>query len=70
MFDFKHWYQSVTIRAVLGVILVQILSFFGLQISDADVEGTITVAGNITSIVFALWAIWGRVRATKTIGPK
>ena len=65
----KPWWQSKTIWAALVVFLVTIAPELGVGITDQDATDGGGALGNILAGVFAIVAIWGRVKARKRIGP-
>lgn len=62
----KPWWQSKTIWAALGVFLITIAPELGLSSDDA--AGIGGAVGDIAAGALALFAIIGRLRATKRIG--
>jgi hypothetical protein len=67
--DTKPWYQSKTIWGVVVAFLAQILKPRGVDISAESpqlVDGIL----NVVSFAATLFAIYGRIRASKLIKPK
>jgi cell division protein FtsX len=65
---------SVTIWGALVVLLAQLAQLAGYTISESDqaalvnlIDSGVTVATTIVSILGAVAAMWGRVRATRPI---
>lgn len=65
----KPWWQSKTIWAALVVFLVTIAPELGVGITDQDAVDGGGALGNILAGLFALVAIWGRIKARQRIGP-
>lgn len=66
--DKKPWWQSKTIVSAVGILIVSLLSIFGLEISVADGEGLAAAIASIVTSALAISAILGRISATKRIG--
>ena len=68
MDDSKPWWQSTGVWGGVVAVLAVGLGFFGYQISgdlQAELVETITSA---IALGGGVLAIWGRIKATKTIG--
>ncbi|MGB3317474.1 MAG: hypothetical protein WBA75_00415 [Sphingopyxis granuli] len=65
----KPWWQSRTIWAAFVVFLVTIAPELGVGITDQDAADGGSAIGNIVAGVFALLTIYGRIKASKRIGP-
>ena len=67
MDDFKSLFASKTFWGGLIAIIAGVLGFFGYQLLPADqtalVDGGAALAASLGGVI----AIWGRVRASKTI---
>jgi hypothetical protein len=63
----KPWWQSKTIVSALGILLVTLFSFAGLDLSAADGEGLAAALVSIVTSGLAVVAIIGRITATKKI---
>lgn len=68
MDDTKPWYTSSTIWASLGTVLVSLISVTGHQIDPAIVSDATQQVSILANALAALWAIRGRLTATKKIG--
>ena len=68
MDDSKPWWQSNGVWGGLVAVLAVVLGFFGYEIGG-DVQGELVEAvSGAVALAGALWAIVGRIRATKRIG--
>jgi hypothetical protein len=66
----QAWWQSKTIWAALFAILVPVAGrFLHITITDADISEAAGYAVALASAVAGGVALWGRLTATKTIGP-
>lgn len=70
MEDVKSWLASKTIWAALIAGVSALASLFHVDFNMADQAATLDAVWNIIGGVSALAAIWGRITATKAIGPK
>lgn len=66
--DTKSWWQSTTIWAGLVTVISFVAGLFGYQIAEGDQQALITTISGAVGGVAGLIAIWGRVKASKTIG--
>lgn len=64
----KPWYTSQTIWASALAILGTVLSFFHVNFGAADQASVVEAVLQIVTAASALWAIIGRLRASKAIG--
>jgi hypothetical protein len=68
MDDSKPWWQSNGVWGGLVAVLAVLLGFFGYEIGG-DVQGELVEAvSGAVALAATLWAIVGRIRATKRIG--
>ena len=67
MEDSKQWYQSKTILASLVTVIVLIAGYFNYSIDAQTQEGIVELATVIVGVVSSVFAIYGRVKASKTI---
>ena len=65
--DTKPWWLSKTILAGLGILIVTVLSFFGLATGEGDGAAISEAVGQIATAVLALIAIYGRIAAEQKI---
>ena len=77
MEDQKPFYASTTIWGAGVAVLAGAAGFFGYAITPADqaalsdsIAQVVTLGSSVAATVGGLLAIWGRVRVSKTIGPK
>ncbi len=75
MYDTKPWYQSSGVWGGLVAVLSPIAGYFGYTLTAEDAaavaEGVtqlIVVSSGLASVVGGIFAIIGRVRASKKIG--
>lgn len=66
--EMKQWWQSKTIWGAVVVILGLIAQGFGHQISDEDQASLVNLLAQIGESAGALFAIYGRTKATAKIG--
>jgi len=64
----KPWYTSQTVWASALAILGTVLSFFHVTFGAADQAAVVQAVIEIATAASSLWAIIGRLRATKAIG--
>ena len=64
----KPWWFSKTILSCLGILIVAVLSFFGVQASDADGAAFADAVEAIVTGVLAITGIYGRIAARHKIG--
>lgn len=70
MDDFKSLFASRTFWGIAVTIIAMVLKLFGFDL-DADGQGVLTDAAlNLFAVGGSLFALYGRVKATKTIGKK
>ena len=67
MEDQKAWYMSKTILASIVTVIVLIAGAFNYSIDTQTQEGIVELATVIVGVVSSVVAIWGRVKASKTI---
>ena len=67
MEDTKQWYLSKTILASLVTVIALIAGGFNLTIDVQTQEGIVELATVIVGVVSSAVAIWGRIKASKTI---
>lgn len=60
----KPWYKSKTINAAIVVIVIVATNFFGIEITEAELQDTVSA---IASAVAGVVAIWGRISAKQAI---
>lgn len=63
MTEFKPWWRSSTIWAASGALVTSLTGFVSELAGLAEQIDRLAAAG------FALWAIYGRIKANKQIGP-
>ncbi len=63
----KTWYQSSTIWASLGTVVISLASVFGHQINPALVPEIAQNLALLANAFSGLWAIRGRLSATSVI---
>ena len=68
MSDVKTLFSSKTIWGALVAVLAGALSLFGFQIGAADQTELINAASGLASAAGGLFAIYGRIVASKRIG--
>lgn len=64
----KPWWQSKTIWGALGVFIITVAPELGIGVSSDDAAGIGGAVGNIGTGLFALFVIYGRLRAERRIG--
>lgn len=64
----KPWWASKTILAAIGVLIVTLLSAFGIETGDGDGAAIGEALGSIAIGVLSLVTIYGRLTATQKIG--
>jgi hypothetical protein len=64
----KPWWLSKTVLSCVGILVVTLLSLFGVQASDADGAAIGDAVGQIAIGVLALVGIYGRITAKQKIG--
>ena len=67
MEDQKAWYQSKTILASIVTIIALIAGAFNLTIDTQTQGEVVDLAMVVVGVVSSIFAIWGRVKASKTI---
>lgn len=68
MDDFKSLFASRTFWGIAVSILAMILKFFGFDL-DVDGQGVLTDAAlDLFAVGGSLFALYGRIKATKVIG--
>ena len=67
MEDQKVWYMSKTILASIVTVIALIAGGFNLTIDAQTQEGIVELATVIVGVVSSVVAIYGRVKASKTI---
>lgn len=60
----KKRYESKTIVALIGLVVLMANDHFGFVLSESEIFG---VFEQITQVLLAIYAIYGRVVATKEI---
>ena len=77
MDDQKPFYASTPVWGGGVAVLAGVAGLFGYSISPADqaaladsISQLIALVTSIAAVAGGVTAIWGRVRATKTIAPK
>lgn len=77
MEDQKPFYASATIWGAGVAVVAGVAGVFGYTITPADqaalsdsIAQVVTLASSVAALGGGLLAIWGRVRASKTIGAK
>lgn len=60
----KDWYQSKTIVAIIGLVVLLINRHFGIIIVEWDI---FEILGKATELLLAILAIYGRMTAEKEI---
>ena len=66
--DTKIWWQSRTIWAGLITVISCVAGLLGYQIAEGDQQELITMITGAVGGVSGVIAIWGRVKASKSIG--
>lgn len=76
MEDQKAWYASTGIWGGLVALIAGLAGLLGYTISPADqqaladsIQQMVALATSVGATIGGILAIWGRVRATKTITP-
>jgi hypothetical protein len=69
MTGFKAWYQSIGIWGSLGTIVVGILDVLHIAHGDTIQEGMNTWSAALAVVIGGLISLYGRIRATRQIGP-
>ncbi|PAL20205.1 hypothetical protein [Sphingopyxis sp. GW247-27LB] len=64
----KPWWQSKTIWGAIGVFIITVAPELGIGVSSDDAAGIGGAVSNIATGVFALFVIFGRLRAKQRIG--
>ena len=67
MEDQKAWYMSKTILASLVTVVALIAGGFNYSIDAQTQEGIVELATVIVGVVSSVVAIYGRIKASKTI---
>ena len=67
MDDQKVWYQSRAIIGSIITILALLAGLFNLTITAEDQSNIVELVMVAVGVVSSIFAIWGRVRASKTI---
>jgi uncharacterized membrane protein len=67
MIESKDWYRSKTINAGIVVVVLPILSYFGIKLSAEDTNLFIELATMVATSVGGLVAIYGRMNADTNI---
>ena len=65
--DTKAWYQSKAIIGSIVTVIALIAGGFNLTIDTQTQEGIVELATVIVGVVSSIFAIWGRIKASKTI---
>ena len=63
----KSWYQSKTIWAAIGTIIVSIIGFAGFSLSEGETEIAIRGMESFGVAFCAFVSIWGRFKANSAI---
>ncbi len=63
----KRWWLSKTILSCVGILIVTLLSLFGVQASDADGAAVADAVEAIATAILTLIAIYGRLTAKQKI---
>jgi hypothetical protein len=63
----QKWYQSKTIWGVVVAVIAMILKQFGKEIGAEDQANLVNILLSVAEYGGSLFAIYGRVRATKAI---
>jgi hypothetical protein len=67
MLNLKPWFQSKTIQASALVVLLPILSYFGIKMGAEDLQSSISLITSAVTSLAGVVAIYGRVTATTKI---
>ena len=67
MEDQKPWYTSKTILASLVTVIVLIAGAFNYSIDAQTQDDVVELATVIVGVIGSVFAIYGRVKASKTI---
>ena len=65
--DSKHWVTSKTLQGISGLISLVLISFLGVDISLDEISGLVY---GIAGVAFGLYALYGRIVASKTLTVK
>lgn len=68
MFGEKKWWQSKTIIGAGVSIFLKVLAAFGVATDNLDEDQLTTLFLVVGSVVADVVAIWGRFKATTTVG--
>ena len=68
MEDNKSWWASKTVWGGVIALLAGILGLFGYQLLPDDQTALVDGGVSLAALVGGLIAIWGRVKASKTVG--
>lgn len=67
MEDVKAWYQSKAVWGGLIAVLAAIAGVFGYTIGGEDQAALVEAISAAAGVVGGIMAVWGRVKATKSI---
>ena len=70
MNETKAWYQSSAVWGGIIAVLAPIVgTFFHMTVSSQDAASLADALAGIGTAIGGILAVWGRVKATKQIGP-
>lgn len=67
MNDVKNWYQSKSIWGGIITVLAVLLGAFGYTLTGDDQAALVEIVSAIVGAIGGLLAIYGRVKASKTV---
>lgn len=65
----KGFFESKTIWGGLIAFLAGVAGLLGYAVSDADAEQLVAYITGAAGVVGGIYAIYGRIKASKVIGP-
>ena len=66
----KTWWQSKTVWGGLIALLAGIAGIFGYTLHPEDQNLIVEAGTSVVALVGGVIAVWGRVKASKTVGKK
>lgn len=70
MYDNKRWWQSKTVWGGGVAMASGIVGLFGYNVVGADQAQIVEIGSGISVIAASILAIFGRLKASKTVGKK